>query len=117
MFVYCDKLKQVTLSNNIKSLSADYSFDAEGEGFLQGTAISSIVIPDGVYEIGHFAFYDCIQLNEIYISKSVKSIVDTAFIGCDNLTRIVVDEENENFYTTDIGLYDKNNNLIFEFKK
>ncbi len=117
IFAYCDKLKQVILSNNIKSLSANYSLDAEGEGFLQGTAIQSIVIPDSVHKIGHFAFYDCNKLNEIYIPKSVNSIVDTAFIGCDNLTRIVVSEENKNFYVTDIGLYDKNNNLIFKFKK
>lgn len=117
VFAYCVNLKNVRLSKNTKVLRPDITFDAEGEGFFQCSAIRSITLPDGVEVIGHFAFYGCDQLKEVYIPKSVKTIIHTAFAECNNLSSIVVDEESENFYTSDRGLYDKNNILILEYKK
>lgn len=108
-------LKSVRLPNSIKSLEASFSYDAEGEGFFQSCPLNSIIIPDGVEEIGHLAFCFCEELNEIYIPKSVKNINPTAFDGCVKITKIVVDKESGYFYMTDDGLYDYTDSLMFKY--
>lgn len=41
-------------------------------------------------EIGSYAFFDCINLKEIRIPKSVRIIEGDAFVGCKNLKKIYV---------------------------
>ena len=54
--------------------------------FLGCTSLTSIVIPDGVTEIGLYAFLGCSALTSIVIPKSVTTIGNCAFKGCTNLT-------------------------------
>ena len=58
--------------------------------------LNSIVIPNSVTAIEGHAFFDCRNLNSITIPNSVESIayLDEAFIHCDNLSQIVVEEAN-----------------------
>ncbi len=48
------------------------------------------IIPDGVTNIGNFAFLDCTGLTSIEIPNSVTSIGDYAFAYCTNLSSVVV---------------------------
>lgn len=65
-----------------------------------GEAITSIIIEDGVTNIGNYAFYNCSSLTEITISDSVTSIGNRAFSYCTDLTNITGANE-----VTSIGEY------------
>ena len=49
---------------------------------------TSVVIPEGVTEIGEKAFEGCTSLESVYISEGIKSICVDAFAGCTSLTEI-----------------------------
>ena len=44
-----------------------------------------MVIPNGVQEIGEYAFMRCFALKKIYIPKSVTRIGEKVFWGCDKI--------------------------------
>ena len=48
------------------------------------------IIPDGVTNIGNFAFLDCTGLTSIEIPNCVTSIGDCAFANCTNLSSVVI---------------------------
>ncbi len=52
--------------------------------------IKSVIIEDGVKNIGSYAFVNHENLETVYISKSVKSIDDFAFWGCTGLTSFII---------------------------
>ena len=54
--------------------------------------IHRIIIPEGVAEIGDYAFEDCIYLLEAILPQSLRSIGKGAFSGCLHLTRIRLPE-------------------------
>jgi len=57
-------------------------------GALSGTDITSIVIPDGVVEIGDGAFEECTKLQSVVIGNGVKNIGERAFCYCESLTSV-----------------------------
>lgn len=58
-------------------------------GCFQGnTKLESIVIPEGVTEIGAFAFEDCFHLKSVQLPKSLQKIEMSAFLGCKALKKI-----------------------------
>ena len=50
----------------------------------------AVIIPDGVTEIGDFAFEDCTSLASITIPKGVTSIGDLAFSDCTSLASVTI---------------------------
>jgi hypothetical protein len=50
--------------------------------------LKSMVIPEGVTEIGYAAFFLCVEIETITIPKSVTTIGENALAGCENLTDI-----------------------------
>ena len=58
--------------------------------FYYCTGLTSITIPDSVTRIGGCAFYGCTGLTSITIPDSVTSIVWGAFSGCTGLTSITI---------------------------
>ena len=67
----------------------------ETRAFMGITEIQSIVIDEGVENIGDYVFECCTNLRSIYIPASVRSIGTGLFGSCYNLTSIKVDEKNE----------------------
>ena len=64
--------------------------------FENCSTLTSIVIPSTVRKIEFCSFWNCIGLTSIYIPANIDNI-STPFIGCYNLTSIVVDPDNENY--------------------
>lgn len=58
--------------------------------FWSCISIQSITIPDGVTEIGDFAFKDCWGLTSIVIPEGVTKLWGEAFDGCINLTSVTL---------------------------
>ena len=56
----------------------------------QRDKIKTVVIKDGVTNIGSFAFYECKNLTSVEIPNSVTSIGDDAFSYCENLASIEI---------------------------
>ena len=62
--------------------------------------ITTVIIGDGVTNIGNNAFLLCSNLIEVTIPNSVTSIGDWAFNGCENLTEVTIPN-----FVTSIGEY------------
>lgn len=89
-----DTLDSITLPRSLRKID-DEAFlglvDA-GSGLL-----TSIVVPEGVEEIGDKAFYYCPSLREIKLPKTLKKIGEKAFGLNTNLSKISL-ENNKNDY-------------------
>ena len=83
------------------------------------SAISKVVIPESVQEIGGFIDYPFLEssIQEIIIPKSVTKISKGAFVGCDKLKNIIVDEENPVYSSVDGILLDKEHTEILCFPR
>ena len=92
----CRELKEVHISDltawcgiDFASANANPLYYASNL-YLNGDLLTEIVIPEGVAEIKHFAFYRCTGLTSITIPYSVTSIGNYAFYGCTGLTSITI---------------------------
>ena len=74
-------LKDVTLPENIEEI-CQYAFT--------GTAIETIILPDGLITIGYYAFSSCESLKYININDGVTSIGSGAFYNCSSLKAISI---------------------------
>ena len=61
----------------------DYAFD-------NCNALTSIILPENVIEIGAYAFYSCRNLTNLIIPNNVTRIGEGAFNTCDSLTEIII---------------------------
>ena len=62
-------------------------WDAE-KLYVNGALVEELVIPDGVTQIGQYAFYDCVPLLRVTIPASVTSIGACAFYNTYRLTTV-----------------------------
>ena len=58
--------------------------------YLNGKAITSVTVPDGISSISSYAFNGCTTLKSVIIPDTVKSIGEFAFYGCKSLTSITI---------------------------
>ena len=58
--------------------------------FRNRTALTSVVIPEGVTEIGWWAFQDCTSLASVRLPGSLTMINECAFSGCKSLTSVTI---------------------------
>lgn len=87
IFTECKKLVNIPidriLANKTKVASSEFE-DCE--------MLASVVIPDGIEEIEHHAFFGCKSLASVVIPNSVKIIGDGAFAHCKALKSITIPE-------------------------
>jgi len=68
----------------------DYRFDGRPWGYSFNDQIASIVIDDGVRNIGGCAFTDFTKLKKVSLGKGVTSIEIGAFYGCNSLDSCII---------------------------
>lgn len=71
------------------------------------SAVTGVIIPEGVKTIGGSAFASCVGLKSIDIPKSVTALDTSAFADCENLTAINIDKDNTNFSSHSGAVYNK----------
>lgn len=94
----CAALADVSLPSSLKKIGA--------YAFLNCTALKTVALPEGLEVIDRFSFNNS-GITEITIPASVKTIGDYVFCNSDELAKIDVAEENENYSSVDGILYDK----------
>ncbi len=75
----------------------DYS-GADAPWYSQQSSVISVVIENGVTNIGSTAFEECTNLTNVTIPDSITSIGDEAFYDCTGLTSVTIPDS-----VTDIG--------------
>ena len=74
--------------DNLKSVLLPKSLQIIGNNAFEGCkGLTSIIIPEGVSKIGREAFRDC-GLITVIISKTVQTIGEGVFYGCDSLEHV-----------------------------
>jgi hypothetical protein len=101
-FLSCTSLKSITIPSKVETIGSD--------AFNRCEALDSITIPSKVKTIGNNAFNNCILLKSIAIPESVNTIGDDAFNYCTSLTSIIVDDNNQEYSSSD-------DNILFNNKK
>ena len=76
------------------------------EVFKDDKELTSIVVPDGVTEIGERAFSGCSNLTSITIPNSITSIGEYAFYGCSSLKSVKVSNKYCYDYFKRLGIFD-----------
>lgn len=84
-FYGLEKLKSVSLSNDIKKIGA--------RTFESCRALEEITLPSELKVIADKAFYYCDSLKEIFIPKSVNSIGSLCFALCDSLKEVIIEKD------------------------
>ena len=74
--------------------------------------ITSVVIENGITELGLDAFISCGNLETVTIPKSLVKIEHSAFFGAQNLTTIKVDADNTAFCSVDGVLFSKDKTVL-----
>ncbi len=63
--------------------------------YISGSLVTDLVIPDGVTDIGKYAFYGCDSLTSVTIPSSVQNIGTSAFSGCSKLATVTFAEDSQ----------------------
>lgn len=91
-FYDCQNLTRVSLGSNLSSIGV-FAFSGVTLDLGYWTsppnyacAVSNIIIPDSVTNIGDFAFYNCYNLTNVTIGRNVTAIGAWAFSGDNSIT-------------------------------
>lgn len=79
-FKQCTSLTRVTIPGSVKSIKQS--------AFSWCEKLKSVIIEDGVKEIGNYAFMDCHGLGKVGLPDSIQVIGEAAFSHCENLKEI-----------------------------
>ncbi len=79
---YHGDISAITIPSDVKKIASLSSCEI----------LTSVYIPQGVTEIGDFAFAGCTNLSTILIPDSIKAIGKNAFTGCAMLTGVRLEE-------------------------
>lgn len=112
--MYCTELEKVTFGRDIQKIgvsafeSAGDNTKSEGKGklktlvwngapeiiaekaFQYNHLLDEIVLPDGVREIGEWAFAKCFGAKRIVLGEGLETIGDHAFLKCRSVEEIVI---------------------------
>lgn len=96
---WCDSLAEVKFPSTLRKINWTAFYRTDG--------LVDLVLPEGLEYLGASSFAQCLNLESVSIPASVKEIPYSPFNGCDKLSRISVDPENENFISLWNFIYSK----------
>ena len=116
----CKNLRNINVNaNNVKYCSENeilYSADrTKIIIYPEGRPEENFTIPDGVTDIGYYAFYGCSSLTSITIPDSVTRIGERAFGNCKNLRNINVNANNVEYCSENGILYNVDRTEIIKY--
>ena len=79
------------------------------------TNLTDVMIPYSVTTIGNYAFSSCTSLTSVTIPSSVTTIGALAFDNCTSLATITVDAGNSAYSSVDSVLFNKNQTTIIQY--
>ena len=112
-FANCSNLRTITIPNSVTSIGDRTFFssglqsitwpssvtkiqtnDSYGQVGMFGNCrnLQTVIIPEGVTEIGDFAFRGCTALQSITLPSTIEKIGEGAFDGCAALTTVIIPE-------------------------
>ena len=110
VFKNCTSLSNITFESDIVMVGKEMfygckslkSFNAKGYTIIgnnafAGSGLESFIIPSGVVNVAQGAFSDCVNLGNVTIPASVKTIGTRVFSGCTSLS-LTLDASNSYFY-------------------
>ena len=68
------------------------------------TPITEVIIPSNIKTVGERAFYHCIFLEKLTISSGVEEIRPNAFMSCDKLSEVIIEDSDEPLTLSSIHL-------------
>lgn len=101
-FSRCDNLKELNWNaincssngnmstSNIETVTIGSEVEVLPNGFVIGSKITEVTIPNSVTSIVGSAFYNCSGLASLTIGNSVTSIGNYSFYGCNNLISVII---------------------------
>ncbi len=122
IFDNCDSLKSITVDPENENYSNDdygVLFNKDKTILIQypiGNERESYDIPGNVKSVGDSAFYKCHNLTSITIPSSVTTIGQSAFYNCTSLTNINVSPNNEKYSSDSFGvLFNKEKTELIQY--
>lgn len=102
-FGYCKNIKRLVLSKG-NGIMQDYSINSyqDTPWYISGTNLKTIVIEEGVTNIGEVAFRES-GITSISLPKSIKSIALSSFYDCNSLKNVFYSGRNEDWNTITIN--------------
>lgn len=94
---YTGKTTKVEIPDSLGGYSVR---SINSEAFSGNRYIVSVVIPDGVTDIGKYSFKGCIGLSSVKFPDTLKSVREGAFYGCKSLKNVKLPDS-----VTNIGSY------------
>jgi hypothetical protein len=119
MFSNCLNLESIIISDENPNYSSEngifYNKDKTSISAVSKKFTGEFIIPDTVTNIDYYAFYNCINLTDVKIGKSVSGLSNETFTGCANLKSITVDSENQYYSSIDGILYNKEETQLVRY--
>lgn len=82
----------------------NWSYDLDVPWYTYRSYIKKVTISNGVKNIGHYAIFNCTNLESVIISNTVTNIDFFTFYGCTNLESILVDSGNTVYSSDEFGV-------------
>lgn len=82
----------VSIPETVTNNGTEYSVTTIGEYAFQGSAVTSVSMPECITSIGTGAFYGCKNLESVALPESLTTLGSEAFSGCQNLESVTLPE-------------------------
>lgn len=136
VFQDCKGLTTITIPGSVKKIGVGYNGYSNCQTFKGCSNVETVVLEEGLEEIGGNAFNSCSKVKEWNLPKSLKRIgpgafsdigveefnipqnvesIDARFLSSSNLVKVNVDSNNKYFTSVDGILFDKNITRLIKY--
>lgn len=107
------------LVNVVDGSATEFRFHKETKVIASGAfsgagGLTEVTVPDSIVGIGDNAFWRCSALTKLTLGKGVRSIGVALSRNCDQLTQIIVDDDNGVYSSHDGVLMSKDKTLLIQ---